>query len=251
MPTGTARFFYETWLEDRNSNYTYSFSGTSAAAPVVSGALALVLEACPDLTYRDIKYLLAKTSIRVDTGNKSWKLNAAGLSHSNDYGYGLINVEGMIDECTTSYTTLPQKITLPIATSTNISTNISNKDYIIRAIDVPSNIKVEWVGLNISINSDYLESLEITLISPSGTESKLLHANNQLGNFKNDYSEYYPLFKNQFISGFRLSSVAFIDEGSAGSWQIRIISSQKTTNEDNPTIVLGTLDDISLEIVGH
>lgn len=249
ISSGTSIFFEDTWREDKKRNYTYSFSGTSAATPIVSGSLALVLEACPNLTYRDIKYLIAKKSTQVDIYNDSWIRNGAGLYHSNDYGYGLINVKGMIDECTETYSLLSERVALPIV-STNETTEIPYEDYALRTIDIPSNIKVEWVGLTLSIDSDYLDSLQIYLISPSGTKSKILHAYNQLGNKEYIYYNYY---KEKFVSGFRFSSVAFVDENSLGSWKVQIISSKNgTENDDNDqNIDLGKLTDISLEIVGH
>ncbi|WP_343225838.1 S8 family serine peptidase, partial [Luteimonas panaciterrae] len=42
---------------DDTCNYTAQMNGTSAAAPMVSGVAALMLEANPKLTYRDVKYI--------------------------------------------------------------------------------------------------------------------------------------------------------------------------------------------------
>ena len=47
-------------------DYTSTMNGTSSATPNTSGAVALMLDANPDLTWRDIKYILAKTAERVD-----------------------------------------------------------------------------------------------------------------------------------------------------------------------------------------
>ena len=41
-------------------------NGTSSATPVTSGSLALILEANPNLTWRDVKYIIAKTATKVD-----------------------------------------------------------------------------------------------------------------------------------------------------------------------------------------
>jgi hypothetical protein len=43
-------------------NYTSRFNGTSAAAPMVTGVIALMLEANPNLTYRDIQEILVRSS---------------------------------------------------------------------------------------------------------------------------------------------------------------------------------------------
>src|SRR5262249_15138039 len=43
-------------------NYTSRFNGTSAAAPLVTGVIALMLEANPNLTYRDVQEILVRSS---------------------------------------------------------------------------------------------------------------------------------------------------------------------------------------------
>ena len=42
-----------------NSDYTNKFSGTSASTPIVSGVVALILEANPSLGYRDVRKILS------------------------------------------------------------------------------------------------------------------------------------------------------------------------------------------------
>ena len=55
---------------DLNRNYTLAMNGTSAATPMVSGVIALTLDACPNLSWREMKYLMAKTSQRVYISNE-------------------------------------------------------------------------------------------------------------------------------------------------------------------------------------
>ncbi len=43
-------------------NYTSRFNGTSASAPLVSGIIALMLEANPNLTFRDVQEILVRSS---------------------------------------------------------------------------------------------------------------------------------------------------------------------------------------------
>lgn len=54
-------------LNNPNCNYTNAFNGTSAAAPMVTGSVALLLSANPELTWRDVKYILAKTAAVVES----------------------------------------------------------------------------------------------------------------------------------------------------------------------------------------
>jgi subtilisin family serine protease len=217
-----------------NNTYTNLMNGTSAATPMVAGGIGLVLEACPTLTYRDIKYLLAKTSTQIDTSNSTWVTNSAGLKHSIDYGYGLLNVKGMIDMCKSGYTSL----TAINDTNTTVSVNsaVPNNDAtgLSTTINVTASKLVEWVGVWIDAKYDDIGDIEVSLTSPAGTTSKLLHGNNGLG--------VEDLSNGTFV---RLSSVAFVDENSTGNWIVKI-ADLNGTNQTNRTI-----HNIKLQIVGH
>jgi hypothetical protein len=88
---------------DSTCNYTAKMNGTSASAPMVSGVAALVLEANPNLSYRDVKYILATTATRNHPNQPAvtladgrtlvpgWTVNAAGRAYSNWYGFGVVN----------------------------------------------------------------------------------------------------------------------------------------------------------------
>lgn len=229
-PTGVSEW-YNTADEDKSKNYDFEFSGTSAAAPVVSGSLALVLEACPDLTYREVKELIANTSL-MPTGSVV-TTNAAGLPHSNDYGFGLINVEGMIDYCTSEYYThLPVKQT--ILTTDNVVESVPAT----KTITVTENMSMEWIGLTVKSDYSLPGNLGIEITSPSGTTSTLLHTNNQFGG-----TGTIVQYESTFIEGQRFSSVAFYGEDSIGDWKINFI----TTNSN----ARGTVNEITLELVGN
>lgn len=66
--------------------------GTSFSAPIVSGALALLLEANPNLTRVQVEEILKKTNDKI--GN----LYYDSKGHNNYYGYGKINVSKAIGE---------------------------------------------------------------------------------------------------------------------------------------------------------
>src|SRR5690606_5095089 len=89
-------------------NYTAKMNGTSASAPMASGVAALVLEANPRLTYRDVRYIFATTARRnhpdLPAGRHTdgrvlmpgWTVNAAGHAYSNWYGYGLVDAAAAV-----------------------------------------------------------------------------------------------------------------------------------------------------------
>lgn len=58
-----------------NTDYSSRFNGTSASAPLVSGVIALMLEANPNLTYRDIQHILVRSSRQNVPDDASWVTN--------------------------------------------------------------------------------------------------------------------------------------------------------------------------------
>jgi subtilisin family serine protease len=58
-----------------DTDYTSRFGGTSAAAPMVSGVVALMLEANPNLSYRDVQEILVRSARQNDQFDTSWFTN--------------------------------------------------------------------------------------------------------------------------------------------------------------------------------
>ena len=75
------------------NSYRFDFSGTSASTPMVSGVAALVLQANPSLTWRDVRLILARSARRNDSGDPGWQANAAGLRVHPYYGFGVVDAE--------------------------------------------------------------------------------------------------------------------------------------------------------------
>ncbi len=219
----------DTWTEDTNKNYTYAMNGTSSASPTVAASIALVLEACPDLTWRDVKYLTAKHAKRIDESNPTWVQNSSGLWHSIDYGFGLINVKGMIDECTSNYNNLHAEQNITAIKTFNTFIPDNNVTYSF-TVNMPNNIDIEWVEVTIDNNSTAAQDYRVELTSPHGSKTTLMTEKSTEGG---------SWMKN----GFRLSTSAMIDETSNGDWIIEITD---TWANDK-----GTLKNIELKIYGH
>lgn len=66
---------------------TTEHTGTSASAPIAAGVCALALEANPDLTWRDLQYLVVMSS-RADPLKEEpgWARNGAGRQFSHKFG---------------------------------------------------------------------------------------------------------------------------------------------------------------------
>ena len=75
---------------------TTDHSGSSAAAPLVAGVMALVLEANPELSWRDVQHILVNSATMTDSGSSTWHLNAANHSHSHVYGFGVVDATAAV-----------------------------------------------------------------------------------------------------------------------------------------------------------
>jgi len=221
-----------TWSDDENENYTYAMNGTSAAAPTVAGVIALVLEACPDLTWRDVRHLIAKTATKIDGNNNTWITNGAKLHFSTDYGFGLINAQEMIKQCSVSdYPSLPAEENTSISIFPNMP--IPDKESRTFTLNVPENLTTEWVEVTIDNNSSYASDYHVELQSPAGTKVQLMQA-------KNGASQYVS---NWMDGGFRMSTAAMMDENSSGNWTVTL--SDEWEGDE------GTVKSIKLQIFGH
>ena len=74
-----------------NGDTTNNFGGTSSATPLVSGVISLILEANPNLTWRDVQEILVQSSRKNDFNDPSWIVNQGGHWFSHKYGFGVID----------------------------------------------------------------------------------------------------------------------------------------------------------------
>ena len=93
------------------NDYRSNFGGASAAAPMVSGVIALMLEANPALSWRDVRLILAETARETLPADASWKATrlarwpaqAAGggglvtQRFSRKFGYGVVDAAAAVE----------------------------------------------------------------------------------------------------------------------------------------------------------
>ncbi|WP_159731875.1 S8 family serine peptidase [Methylosinus sp. Ce-a6] len=83
--------------------------GTSFATPIVTGVVALMLQANPNLGYRDVQQILAYSAKKVNdptptstdpynvwTTNRAGNWNGRGLHYSLDYGFGEVDARAAV-----------------------------------------------------------------------------------------------------------------------------------------------------------
>lgn len=160
-------------------DYTTQFGGTSSAAPLVAGVIALVKQAQPALTTRFIKHLLVRTSDVVDAadtteqGDGGWKTNAAGNKFNQNYGFGLIDADELTQQAflysgVSSLQTETNSSSVGIAIPDNNTTGVS------QTFTMTSTTPLEEVLVTLSVSHAYRGDLEAFLVSPGGTSSRIM-----------------------------------------------------------------------------
>ncbi len=235
-------------------NYTATFNGTSSATPTVSGAVALMLSANPNLTWRDVKYILAKTALPMDyvtTGTiphplgtavpsgysweQPWRTNSAGFKFHNWYGFGKVDVDAAVSMAK-NYTSSFGSYTEPGYVSTGTISipigdgSLAGAAYSQISIANGSGLKIESVRVKVSITHNDISQLALELTSPSGMRSILVNMHNALTNV-HDYTG------DVFLSN------AFYQERSEGIWTLKVIDGRADS-------VSGTLTSWSINFTG-
>lgn len=240
-------------------NYTSTMNGTSSATPVTSGSIALLLSANPNLSWRDVKYILAKTATQIQpnipaknhpggldlvghTYQQPWVRNGAGIYFHNWFGFGRVNVDAAVAMAKTYESQLGTYVetlnsttsSAPSAwtyTSGTLSQSIPDKSATgtSSTINVLHNLQIESIEISLSLTHQDASDIGVELTSPSGTKSILMNINSSI------------LETN--LSDAHLLSNAFLDEMSAGNWTLKVI--------DGYADKTGTLTNWKIKINGH
>ncbi|XP_022060452.2 proprotein convertase subtilisin/kexin type 4-like isoform X2 [Acanthochromis polyacanthus] len=155
------------------------FPGTSSAAPIAAGILALALEVNPELTWRDVQHLIANTAKIPDAEEPGWSINAAGYHVHHRYGFGLLDAGLMVQQAARFHTAAAQRkctqaVTLPtriISPGAGVSVNIQSEACHGKANEINT---LEHVQVRVGISAVCRGDLSISLKSPGGTVSLLL-----------------------------------------------------------------------------
>jgi subtilisin family serine protease/subtilisin-like proprotein convertase family protein len=265
-PTGYGPFSYFNWggayvgSINANCNYTNGMNGTSSAAPMMSGVIALILEANPALTWREVKDILAKTAVQVDASNPGvtvtagmtgasvatpyvaelpWTQNTAGFWFHNWYGFGAVNASAAVNMARTyvsgslgtfANTGWIDSGTLALAIPDN---NVAGASTTLAVPAIGVSNFVEVVQIQVTTTGDagggWTGDIAIELTAPSGTKSILK-------NIKDG-------FDGTNLAGMVLASNAFYGEPSTGNWTVKLV--------DGWTPDTQTLTNVKIRVYGH
>lgn len=234
-------------------NYANTMNGTSSAAPMMSGSIALILEANPALTWREVKDILARTAVKVDGGNsgvtvalsngsyvaeQGWVTNAAGFKFHNWYGFGAVNVSAAVEMAKTytsgSLATFANTgwvtsgtlaLAIPDNSITGVTTTLTSPKVGTSGIVETVQLKVTTV----SIASGWEGDIGIELTSPSGTKSILKNIKDGL--------------TGSGMTNMVLASNAFYGEPNTGTWTVKVVDGWSGSTE--------RLTNVQIRVYGH
>lgn len=251
-------------------NYQTTFGGTSAATPLVSGVVALMLEANPALGWRDVKEILA-TSAKMTgsvaggpntfetTGtdfqvidrlvggvltrsSDSW--NDGGHAVSWDYGFGrvdayaavrLAEVWGLLNG--------PAHTSANELTYTGSNISVTNLIYSAKSgaatstVTVPGHLSIEYIALTVNLDfqaaSAVADGLSLNLIAPGGSVFALVGGGDL----------YYSDISNSFTWKFGISHALGMDAN--GTWTVQLLDAAGASLHHT-----GSINSVSLEFSG-
>jgi subtilisin family serine protease/subtilisin-like proprotein convertase family protein len=263
--------------DNATCNYTSTFNGTSSAAPNASGVVALILSANPNLTWRDVRHILASTSTLIDADNENvtlsigddefsahdgWVENAAGFSFNNLYGFGRVDAGAAVAMAKSYKAELGEQVISEwqgegsVIGEPALTAQIPDNeaDGLSQEFEVTDNVTVEAMQFKFDVSNEDMGfglpdntqttagvDLAIEVTSPAGTRSVLLSSKQAL---------MYPAY--DFSAGFQVGYIlkdavmlsnAFYGENAKGTWKVRLIdtSDKSFASSDAGDNGLGTI----------
>ena len=214
---------------------TNDFGGTSAASAVVAGVVSLMMDANPNLGWRDIQEILIETATQNDQNGGDWVTNGAGYTFNHSYGSGLVNAEAAVSAAIARGADILAERDEPLNLNQTPIAGIpdNNGNSLILNFDLSQapNRRIEHVQLRMKISTERRADLDIVLVSPNGTQSILARSHSgsdEVG-----------------ITNWTFSTVRTWGEGSQGVWVLRL--TDKVTGNlavlNNAQLIIHGVDD--------
>ncbi|MFM8334526.1 MAG: S8 family peptidase, partial [Opitutaceae bacterium] len=161
--------------ESPEGDYTTNgVEGTSYAAPQASGVAALLLQANPNLGWRDVKEIFIRTARKNDATDSDWINNGAGFHFNHKYGAGFVDATAALN---LAHTWTPLSAERSIASGGAIDMEIPDNATagVSKALTVApaSPLRVETVEVTVSVKHPNRGQLQFEVTSPSGTRTVL------------------------------------------------------------------------------
>ena len=219
--------------------------GTSFATPIVSGVVALMLEANPALGWRDVQEILGQSALHIADETTDWVVNGArhwnggGRQVSHDYGFGLVDAHAAVRLAETWQGQQVWSNELShVYHSGALQVAIPDGGTWTHTITVTDPLRIEHIEVVLDLQHAQMGDVEVILTSPSGTESRLINRPGVAhGNTGTDRG--YGALDQEW----RTMSTHHWEEHSVGEWTVTI--------RDTITGQTGVLRDWALRLYGQ
>ena len=173
-----------------SSGYFHTDSGTSFSTPMVSGVVALMLQANSGLGYRDVQSILAFTARKVDSMVSDdskpwdWQMNSAhnwnggGMHASHDYGFGLVDATAAVrlaESWDYGQHTYANQATQTASVAPGAAIPDNTGASVTSTATIGTDIIVQQAVVAVTLSHPRFDDLEMSLVSPNGTQSTLFH----------------------------------------------------------------------------
>ena len=233
---------------DTLSRYDDTFGGTSAATPIVSGVAALVRAANTNLTWRDVKLILAASARKNDAANSGWQTGALKYGSTSEryqfnheYGFGMVDAAAAVT-LANDWTNVP--LTMRSIEAESGALNLALPDApemgdpstVTSALTLDSYVGfAEFVEIEVELEHTWFRDLQIELVSPTGAVSVL--------SVPASFLLVEPRAAGAFDGTHRFGSARHLGENAAGTWTLRV--------SDQLNLDTGTLKSWKLKVYGH
>ncbi len=217
--------------EGAAGDYSFQNQGTSYSGPMVGAAAALMLQANPNLGFRDVSTILAMTARQTDSSNASWTTNGAsqwnlgGMHFSRDYGFGLLDITAAV---MLAQSWVPAAATMrnwakaesgPMATVVQPIPDDAARPLTVSAM-VTDMVRIDRVEFDLNLGAASPSQLRAEITSPSGTTVTLF--DRPLTRELKDGAPELNGPETAWPSTFTIGSTAFLGEMSAGTWTLKL-----------------------------
>ena len=247
---GPSRDFYGIFTTSLWGRYRDDFGGTSAAAPSVSGVIALLRDAEPSLTWRDVRLILAESATKLDSSHAGWVEGASTYSGSGNYnynefyGFGLVNAKAAVD-LAVSWTPPSELLMDTGCESPNLDVPRDNTRFTVRTIELDSTdlTFVEHVEIHVDLTTTRLVGTEVWISSPSNSVE-------EPGAGEPGWSLLVPFRQNSDLGDLRAdgrvrySASQFLGQPAKGEWKLAI----RNRGTEDDTVKLHSWE---LVVYGH
>jgi subtilisin-like proprotein convertase family protein len=167
-----------------------------------------MLQANPQLGWRDVPAILAATAQKNDPADAGWATNGAGYHVNHKYGFGRVDVAAAVAAAaaraplgpeTSAEASASPALAIPDGSAADASSTVTLAD----------DITVEWVDVWLTADHTKWTQLEVVLTSPAGTESVLATAERTSA-------------PSAGYANWRFGSARHLGESSQGAWTLTV-----------------------------